>query len=96
VGSAVRRQCDPETQLEGDLNMRSLVKPEIAAAFEAAVNTDDAAYIRKRRSDVDVQRDAVLLMKQVETFIENLPDQTISVLELYQEIAGKGWQSGEL
>jgi hypothetical protein len=76
--------------------MRSLVKPEIAAAFEAAVNTDDAAYIRKRRSDVDVQRDAVLLMKQVETFIENLPDQTISVLELYQEIAGKGWQSGEL
>jgi hypothetical protein len=72
------------------------VKPEIGAAFEAAINTDDdKLFNRKRRSDAEIKREAKLFMKQVEVLLENLPDQSISVLELYQEIAGKAWQPGD-
>ena len=63
---------------------------EIREAFEAAIATDDGRFITGRRSDAVIRREATLLMKQVETVIENLPDQSMSVLELYEEIAGQG------
>ena len=67
-----------------------MASPEIRQAFEAAIATDDGRFIASRKSDTIIRREATLLMKQVEAVIENLPDQSMSVLELYEEIAGQG------
>lgn len=67
-----------------------MASPEIREAFEAAISADDGWFIAGRRTDKTIRREATLLMKQVETVIENLPDQSMSVLELYEEIAGQG------
>ena len=61
---------------------------EIREAFEAAIANDRDSMAPSGKSEALIRRQATLLMKQVETVIENLPDQTMSVLELYEEIAG--------
>ena len=67
------------------------MRHEIREAFEAAIVSQDG-FLGTARSEKTIRREATLLMKQVESVIENLPDQSISVLELYEEIAGEAWK----
>lgn len=69
------------------------MRSEIRDAFEAVIANDDGSVFPVRKSDRAIRRQAALLMKQVEAVIENLPDQTMTVLELYEEIAGEAWRS---
>ncbi|MER2536899.1 MAG: hypothetical protein ABTQ31_17235 [Rhizobiaceae bacterium] len=67
------------------------MRADIREAFEAAI--DDVAgssfVWSDRKSQTTIRREATLLMKRVERVLENLPDQSMTVLELYEEIAGE-------
>lgn len=66
------------------------MRQDIRDAFEASVDAAVSEFGRPK-SDRDVRQKATLLMKQVERLIENMPDQEMSLSELYQEIAGQAW-----
>lgn len=65
--------------------------PAIREAFESVIidGTSSAFGLVRSKSDKTVRREATLLMKRFEAVIERLPDQTMTVLELYEEIAGE-------
>ena len=65
---------------------------EIREAFEAAIVNDRDSFRSSGKSDAIIRREATLLMKRVELVIENLPDQSMTLLELYEEIAGTAWR----
>ena len=73
----------------------SIASREIRQAFEAAIADDRDNAWSRGKSDKVIRRQATLLMKQVEVVIENLPDQSMTVLELYEEIAGTAWREPE-
>jgi hypothetical protein len=69
------------------------VRQDIREAFEAAIPSGvRSGFHGDSKSDRAIRREATLLMKQVEAVIENLPDQNMTVLELYEEIAGEAWK----
>lgn len=59
------------------------MRQDIRDAFEATVDAES-----KRPTSI-VRREATLFMKRVEALIENMPDQTMTLMELHQEIAGE-------
>lgn len=70
------------------------MKPEIRQAFEMVCDTGGEYGLMpaKPKSDTAIRREATLLIKRVEQVIENLPDQSMTVGELYEEIAGTAWR----
>lgn len=65
---------------------------QIREAFELAVEESSTSFATaKAKPPAIVRREANLLMKQFEKVIENLPDQSISLQEFYEEIAGQAW-----
>lgn len=69
-----------------------LARREIREAFEAAIANDRDNAMCAGKSEARIRREATLLMKKLETVLENLPDQSMTVLELYEEIAGTAWR----
>ena len=66
------------------------MRPDLMEAFIAAINVESSHGSLRYKSDVLIKREATLLAKQVELFIENLEDQDMTLRELYGEIAGQG------
>lgn len=70
------------------------MREDIRFAFEAAAPYSPTKNGREK-SPKALQAEVNLFIKRVELLIENLPDQTMSLIELYQEIAGSA-SDGEM
>lgn len=67
------------------------MRDDIREAFEQAAKPERESIIDTPISERRVRQAGIVFMKQVEKLIENMPDQSMSLLELYEEIAGEAW-----
>lgn len=70
-----------------------MIRKEIMDAFIQCVDGNtDSSFIMKTKSDNRVRREALLLAKSVEGFLERLCEmdlESLTVQELYNEISGQ-------